>query len=585
MRNVKDAANMTSVLAELARTTPDRDSVVYVDDPGNDVDVRHPRLSYAELDAAARQLAARIQEHLAPGDRALLLYPSGLAFPVAFFACLYAGVIAVPAPVPGRYRHERLRLAGVARNAGARVVLTDAESREQVEQWLDAEDLTELTVLETGAAADPQPDLDDAWPVATHRTPAMLQYTSGSTADPKGVRISHGNLLCNVDTIARTFPVHEGRRYAGWIPLFHDMGLVGLMLTGILTGRSVVLLPPAGFLRRPQLWLRTISRYDVGATAAPDFAYDLCVRRIKDDQLDGVDLSCWQYAINGSEPVRAATLRAFNSRFAGVGLSPHTIVPCFGMAEATLLVSGTPHRPVRTVHADAAALERHEFAPAGGDAVRELVSCGAPLDIDVRIVDPTTHTVLPEGRIGELWLSGDTVAQGYWNNETATARAFGAALDGTTRRYLRTGDLGFLLDGELYVTGRIKDVLVIKGRNLYPQDLEQTLRAEHSELSGSVGAAFLVPATNGADAEDELVVAHEVRGRLDGERLSSLAVHIRQTVAREFGLSVAHVALLRPGGVSRTTSGKIQRSAVRQHFLDGELSPIFANRVGAGWPA
>ncbi|WP_433125151.1 fatty acyl-AMP ligase [Micromonospora sp. CA-240977] len=580
MRNVRDAANMTSVLAELARTIPDRDSVVYVDDPFGDADNRDPRLSYLELDAAARQLAARLREHLVPGDRALLLYPSGLDFPVALFACLYAGVIAVPAPVPGRYRHERLRLAGVARNAGARLVLTDAESRQLVEQWLDAEELTELTVLDSAATADAQPAPDDTWPVATHRTPALLQYTSGSTAAPKGVRISHGNLLRNVDTIARTFPVREGRRYAGWIPLFHDMGLVGLMLTGILTGRSMVLMPPSGFLRRPHLWLRTISRYQVGASAAPDFAYDLCVRRIKDEHLDGVDLSCWSYAINGSEPVRAATLRAFNSRFASVGLSPHTVVPCFGMAEATLLVSGTAHRTVRTVHADAAALELHEFLPAGDGPVRELVSCGAPRDIEVRVVDPSTHTVLPEGRIGELWLNGATVADGYWNDETATARSFGAMLDG--RRYLRTGDLGFLLDGELYVTGRIKDVLVIKGRNLYPQDLEQTLRAEHSELSGSVGAAFLVPAANGADAEEELVVTHEVRGRLDGERLSSLAVDIRQTVAREFGLSVAHVALLRPGGVSRTTSGKIQRAAVRQLFLNGELASIYANRVGVG---
>ncbi|GHG66829.1 AMP-binding protein [Streptomyces glebosus] len=528
----------------------------------------------AELDLHSRRIASWLQERFAPGDRALLLYSPGIEFTTAFCACVYAGVIAVPAPLPGRYRHERRRLAAIARDAGVRAVLTQRTDLAGVEKWVAEEGIVGAVCHPTDAG-DGAPD---AWtaPEVSPQTLALLQYTSGSTGDPKGVMVTHGNLIANVERMVDAFGNDSGTTYGGWIPLYHDMGLIGLMLPGLLSGNGYVQMDPMSFLRRPYHWLRMLDVCDVGFTAAPDFGYEMCVRRVTDEQLATLDLSRVK-AGNGSEPVRADVVAAFTDRFAAAGLRSDALIPVYGLAEATLMASGTTGRPPLLTTADAAALENRELRPATGTATaqpRVLVGCGAPTGSGVLIVDPGTGDALPDGRIGEIWLDGPCVAAGYWENEAATAATFRAYTSDGRGPFLRTGDLGGLLDGDLYITGRRKDVLVLHGRNLHPADIEYELRSQHEELAGMNGAVFMVGGDDGVDTAPAIVAVHEIRAHWGADRLGQIAVGMKQTMAREFGVPVAAVALVRPGGVRRTTSGKVQRSAMRALYLAGDLDTL-----------
>jgi acyl-CoA synthetase (AMP-forming)/AMP-acid ligase II len=333
---------------------------------------------------------------------------------------------------------------------------------------------------------------------------------------------------------------------------------------------------PGTFLRRPHWWLKMIDQYDVTVTAAPNFAYELCNRQVTDAQIAELDLSRWRFAVNGSEPIRSSTLERFAQRFAPAGLRPDVMTPCFGLAEATLIVSGTSGRVPVVRRIDPGLLERHRFAPvAKADSGRELVSCGAPLDLDVRIVDPETLHQLPAGTVGEIWVKGSSIAAGYWRNEEATRATFNARTAEGEAGYLRTGDLGAIHEGELYVTGRLKETIIIHGRNLYPQDVEHELRVRHDALAGLVGAAFAVNVEDpGSLAGEALVVLHEIRGQCDAEEVRELTTQLKETVARVFGVPVADVLLLRPGSIRRTTSGKIQRAAMRELYLTGKLSSL-----------
>ncbi|KUO02933.1 peptide synthetase [Streptomyces caeruleatus] len=520
----------------------------------------------------SRRIASWLQERLSPGDRALLLYSPGIEFTTAFSACVYAGVIAVPAPLPGRYRHERRRLAAIARDAGVRAILTQQGDLPDVEKWI-AEEGVVGAVCHPTDAGDGDPD---AWtaPEVSSDTLALLQYTSGSTGDPKGVMVTHGNLVANVDRMVRMFGNDSDTTYGGWIPLYHDMGLIGLMLPGLLCGSGYVQMDPMSFLRRPYHWLRMLDACDVNFTAAPDFGYEMCVRRVTDEQLATLDLSRLK-AANGSEPVRADVVTAFTERFAAAGLRPEALIPVYGLAEATLMASGTSGRPPLCTEVDAAALENRDLRPATGThPARVLVGCGAPSGSDALIVDPDSGEPLPDGRIGEIWLDGPCVTAGYWENDTVTDATFHARTSDGRGPFLRTGDLGALLDGDLYITGRRKDVLVLHGRNLHPSDIEYELRSQHEELEGLHGAAFMVGHDDGVDTAPAIVAVHEIRAHWGAERLGEIAVDMKQTVAREFGVPVAAVALVRPAGVRRTTSGKVQRSAMRALYLAGELDTL-----------
>ncbi|MGI5424164.1 fatty acyl-AMP ligase [Streptomyces sp. CA-179760] len=556
-------------LRERAARDPQQPAVTFVSDVS---DIRRTVRDRAQLDMHSRRIASSLQERLVPGDRALLLYSPGIEFTTAFSACLYAGVIAVPAPLPGRYRHERRRLAAIARDAGVRAVLTQRSDLPDVEKWIAEEGVVGAVCQATDSG---EGDVD-AWtaPEVSSETLALLQYTSGSTGDPKGVMVTHGNLVANVDRMVRLFGNDSGTTYGGWIPLYHDMGLIGLMLPGLLSGSGYVQMDPMSFLRRPYHWLRMLDACDVGFTAAPDFGYELCVRRVTDEQLATLDLSRLK-AADGSEPVRADVVAAFTERFAAAGLRPDAVIPVYGLAEATLMASGTTGRPPLRTTVDATALENRELRRADGtNASRVLIGCGEPAGSDVLIVDPGTEDALPDGRIGEIWLSGPCVTAGYWENEDATDSTFRAYTGDGRGPLLRTGDLGGLLDGDLYITGRRKDVLVLHGRNLHPSDIEYELRSQHEELDGLHGAAFMVGDDDGVDLSPAIVAVHEIRAHWGTERLSQIAVEMKQTVAREFGVPVAAIALVRPGGVRRTTSGKVQRSAMRALYLAGELDTL-----------
>lgn len=562
------ALSLTTVIRDHARRSPARPAVARVAGSPRAGDVVW--WTYGELDEHARRVGSCLQRHGSSGERVLLFYPSGPDFVAAFVGCLYVGMVAVPAPVPSGQQHDLRRVKAIAENSGATLVLTDEENLAAVTHW--AASVLPHAIVTATDRLDGVPD--DCHVISTDRARiAMLQYTSGSTADPKGVVLSHGNLLSNAAAIARSLGLDEKTRFGGWIPNYHDMGLIGLIILPLLLGGCTALMRPASFVKRPHLWLEMMDELAIHLTAAPNFAFDLCRRRITDEQMDGIDLSNWKYAINGSEPVRPEVLAAFSQRFATAGFRADAMVPCYGLAETTLFVSGTPHRPPVVRRVDADELQEHRFVPATDpSATREVVSCGAVHECDVRVVDPNTLEVLDAGKIGEICLSGASVSSGYWDNPAATAATFGLRIGDGDEKFMRTGDLGVVHDGEVYVTGRIKEVIIIRGRNLYPQDIEHELRAHHRELDAGVGAVFSVP------GEESVVVTHEIKGSLDEDELARVAHGVRQTVVREFGVGVLEVALLRPGAVRRTTSGKVERAAMRELFVRRDLEALHRDR-------
>ncbi|MFI8889325.1 fatty acyl-AMP ligase [Streptomyces paradoxus] len=564
------ARSATARIRTNAHVTPADPAVIFVRDP--DSPDGDETWSYARLDHEARKIAGWLQERYAPGDRVLLLYPESLQFAAAFVGCLYAGMVAVPSSLPGQYSHQRRRVDSIVENAAVAAVLTSEAVAANVLDWATSDPDREITCAVTDG-----PDFTDAhaeaWqvPDVDQGTLALLQYTSGSTSDPKGVMVHHGNLLHNSAALSSAFGLDRTTRFGSWIPQYHDMGLLAILLPPLLLGGSCVLMSPTTFLKRPHQWLRMIDKYQVNWSAAPNFAYELCARQITDEQLAELDLSCWRFAANGSEPVQASTLTAFAKRFAPAGFRSDTMAPCYGMAEATVFISGTGPRELAVTRVDETLLEQHEFRPvAEGRPGRDIVSCGRAEEYTVRIVDPATREVLPAGRIGEIWLRGASVAQGYWGREDATAETFGVSTLAGDTGYVRTGDLGTLHDDEIYVTGRLKEMLILRGRNIYPQDVEHALRRLHPELVGLFGAAFAVPVP-GADGatEEQLVVVHEVRGSVGPDELPRLATRIKAGLARDFSVRPAAVALVRRGAVLRTTSGKIQRAAMRAQYLDG----------------
>ncbi|HYG63041.1 MAG TPA: AMP-binding protein, partial [Thermoanaerobaculia bacterium] len=558
-------ATLIEVLRRRAAEMPDRPAYAFLADG----EVEAERLTWAELEARVRTVAAALSAEVPRGERALLLYPPGLEFVAAFLGCLAAGIIAVPA-YPPRPRRDQPRLRSILADATPRIALTTAEL---------AGGLPEMARI-SRLATDTLPVAPD-WdgPLPDPESPAFLQYTSGSTSLPKGVTITHANLVHNSGMIQRAFRQDAESVVVGWLPLYHDMGLIGNVLQPLWCGGRCVLMSPVAFLQRPRRWLEAIGRYRATTSGGPNFAYQLCAQKIGPAEREGLDLSSWQVAFNGAEPVRAEALERFAAAFGPQGFRREAFYPCYGLAEATLFVSGaTLGEPVRVEAVDAAALERHEAVPAGEETARRLVSCGRAWDGQrIAIVDPESGAELPPGRVGEVWVAGPSVAAGYWGRPEVTERDFQARLDLGDGPFLRTGDLGFLKDGELFVTGRLKDLIILRGRNHYPQDLERTAEAGHAELRPGGAAAFAVE----VNGEERLVVAAEVERRWRAE-LEELAAAVRRTVAEEHEVQVYEVVLLKPGGLPKTSSGKVQRHACRAGYLDGTLEALGTSAVGHG---
>ncbi|WP_327327124.1 fatty acyl-AMP ligase [Streptomyces sp. NBC_01210] len=526
-------------------------------------------LSYGELDEKAKRLASWLQEHGSHGHRVLILQSGVREFMSSFLGCLYAGAVAVPAPAPVGSRQNVERVANIVRDASVSYILTDAAMASTVSQLLANIGHPEIACLATDRAEVGDPG---AWqePGLYPDDVAFLQYTSGSVSDPKGVMVTHRNLLANQRAIQQAMRTTCDSRVGGWLPFHHDMGLVGHLLHPLWLGGAGVLMPPMTFVKRPLRWLQMVDQFGITTGGGPNLAYDLCLRRIKDDQIEQLDLSRWETAVNGAEPVRAETMEAFAERFAPAGFRKEAFYPCYGLAESTLLVTGgEPGRKANSRIVDAVDLEHHRLSPApAGRPARTLVSSGRPQRCEVAIVDPANCRKLPGGEVGEVWLRGESVARGYWNRPLENAHAFKATTEDGDEGYLRTGDLGAMVGDELYITGRMKDIMIVAGRNLYPQDIERSVQRV-SALFGS-SAAFAVESDR-----DHVVVVQEVRTGSGFEaELASLSAAVRMCVSKEFEVAAENVLLVRPGTVRRTTSGKLQRTAMRQLFLDGRIQPL-----------
>jgi len=572
------APTMVGLLRARALETPARIAYRFL----RDGEVEEAALSYAALDEQARAIAAWLQEAGAAGERAILFHPPGVEFVAAFFGCLYAGVVAVPA-YPPRPNRPDPRIQEIVADAQARFALTTEAVRSTLEPR--SSQIPGLASLRWLATDTLGAGLAGQWrePALDGDALALLQYTSGSTLTPKGVMVTHGNILANSEEIDRAARQSADSIFVTWLPHFHDMGLIYGIIHPLYKGCPSMIMAPAAFLQRPVRWLQAMSRWKGTASGGPNFGYDLCTSRVTAEECSGLDLSHWNIAFSGAEPIRASTVEGFARAFAPCGLRREAIAGAYGMAEATLMVTISHRgRGPRFFRAVAAELERNRVvsAPAGDTEARTLVGCGPVADVPrVAIVDPQRGLPCPPGEIGEIWVSGPSIARGYWNRPAETEQTFGARLaDGGGDRFLRTGDLGFVSDGELYVTGRLKDLIIIRGLNHYPQDIERTVEQSHPSLRPAAGAAFSVD----MDEEERLVVVHEVERAQRNSDLGEVVAAIRRAVTDEHEVDVHAVVLIRPASILKTSSGKIQRRACRAAFLDGTLSVLHEWRRPAG---
>jgi acyl-CoA synthetase (AMP-forming)/AMP-acid ligase II/acyl carrier protein len=540
-------------------------------------------LTYQTLDLQARSIAAHLQSLNAQGARALLLYPSGLEFIAAFFGCIYAGVTAVPA-YPPQQNQTRHRLQSIVADAQATFALTtSALLADSQIQFADAPHLPHLHWITTDNLQDSEaldwamPSLGEG-PDSGCAAIALLQYTSGSTGTPKGVMVSHENLLYNATLIQHCFEDGEDSIGVSWLPPYHDMGLIGGILQPLSIGRPMILMSPMAFLRKPVRWLQAISRYRATTSGGPNFAYELCVKKITPAECETLDLGSWQVAFNGAEPIRPQTLDAFAKKFQAYGFHRDAFYPCYGMAEATLMVTGgTRMKAPEICTVDPVALKDKQVVPVAQSfqAARKVVGCGqARLDQKVMIVDPVAATRCGEAQVGEIWVSSLSVAQGYWNQPQETERVFNAYLTDTGEGpFLRTGDLGFMQAEALFVTGRLKELIIIRGRNHYPQDIEWTVQSSHGALRAGGGAAFSIE-VNGVE---RLVMVQEVeRSAVRQLPAEEIFAAIRRAVSEHHQLKIYAIALLKPGSIPKTSSGKTQRTECRARYLDERLEPLEA---------
>ncbi|MDC0683710.1 non-ribosomal peptide synthetase [Sorangium atrum] len=576
-----EPATLVALLERRAEQRPSGHATTFLVD--GEADAR--AMTYGDLDRRARALAAELQAGARAGDRALLLVPPGLDFIAAFFGCLYAGLVAVPVPLPQR-KSGLMRVLAIVRDCRPSVVLTTEAFLGAVTMLRDDPSFAELSHLRCMAVDTIRDGQEDAWraPRVTAETVAFLQYTSGSTGTPKGVVLTHGNLLRNELMIQRAFAHTEESVIVGWLPPHHDMGLIGNILQPLYVGVPCIQLAPEHFLMRPRRWLEAISRYRATTSGGPNFAYELCIRKIPPEQREGLDLGSWKVAFNGAEPIRAATLDRFAEAFAPAGFRRGAFYPCYGLAEATLLVTGgAADAPpvVRSVDRAGLAQGYAAFEPRRPEDGVSLVGCGgSPAGDEVRIVDPETLRPCKDERVGEIWVAGASVAQGYWERPEETALTFEARLSTGGGPFLRTGDLGFFSRGELYVTGRLKDLIIVRGRNLYPQDIELTAEESHPGLRAGGGAAFSVD----VDGEERIVIVQELGRRAPASgpaEPAELGAAIERAVADRHEVAVHAVVLIKPGSLPRTTSGKVQRRACRGRFLEGSLDAVWQSAVGA----
>ncbi|MBT6176894.1 MAG: FAD-dependent oxidoreductase, partial [Deltaproteobacteria bacterium] len=586
--------NLLEILVHRAKTTPDKRAFVFLEDG----ELKESALTYAELDRRSRSIAAELQARGLQGERALLLYPPGLDFVTAFYACAYAGVIAVPAypPDPNRIDRTLPRVQAIVDDCSASCVLTTSNIKAMATfLFPQGNSLAQLDWFASDELQNQDPAL---WkkPKSTADTVIFLQYTSGSTGSPKGVVITNKSLLANQEMKRLSCDSNENSVILSWVPFYHDLGLIGGVVHPIYVGATSILMSPMDFLQKPIRWLSAISRYKVTFSAGPNFAFDMCVAKIPPEDRTGLDLQSWTMALVGAEPISAKTLARFTEAFEPHGFKPTAFFQGYGLAEAVLSVSsGAIGKMHNTLQVNSQDLHKNIVTPASSGDTIEVVSCGLPLtDQEIIIVHSDTLEVLPEMKVGEVWIRGDNVTQGYWNRPESTRETF----QGYTREpqegpYLKSGDLGFFHDGELYITGRIKELIIIRGQNHYPTDIEETisqLEWNHDALRPGNCAAFSVQ----LDGQDELIIMQEVEPRLSkGNRHKSdvddlsrtgaghqqIMNAMREAVAKVHGIQAHSIFLLWPGSMPKTSSGKIQRREAKANyeakFLEGPSEVIY----------
>jgi acyl-CoA synthetase (AMP-forming)/AMP-acid ligase II len=581
--------DMIDVICRRASEHPDRLAYVFLRDGERD----ERRITFGDLLVRAKAIASTLQSLGLEGERALLFYPSGIEYLEAFWGCLFANVVAVPL-FPPRPNRGFSRFITILADSEAKIALTTiGVEREYKNRFYREIPLPQMIWLSTDSI---KPDIQSEWnrPHITPESTAYFQYTSGSTTAPKSVMVSHRNLLKNSQCYKEYMGNEEGSIQGAWLPFYHDMGLIGYGIQGPYIGGTVYFFSPFDFLKKPIRWLRMLSNYKVHTTGAPNFAFDLCVNKTTAEQREGLDLSSVKQMYNGSESIRAGTCERFVKEFEPYGLHPHALGGAYGLAENTLVVSCCDkNKPAAILEADLDCLEQGIVREKDENTVRQtkLVSSGRMLEeYDIRIVDPTSRKQLAPGCVGEIWVSHPSVAMGYWKQEEDSERTFRARISDTQEGpFLRTGDLGAIVDGQLYLTGRLKELIIIEGRNHYPQDIELTVEQTHPAIRPTGCAAFSVE----RDGSEKLVVVAEIDPRwkcvnpragfsavaenadrmLDIDRLIK---DIRKAVSEVHDVRPQHIELLKFGQIFKTTSGKTQRQACKQAFLEGTFVSVSA---------
>ncbi len=570
--NLRTLPTFVDILTQHAEKKPDETALIFLEDGEHEV----ASITFGELDKKSRTFAAGLRQHANKGDRVVLFFPSSYEFAIAFLGCMYAGVISVPLPIPGKRISEWIKLGKVLLNSGTSHIVTNEKICGKLKQNAERNSVEfELNILDYEKLIESGALLQE--PV-TGSDLAFLQYTSGSTGSPKGVVLTHDNLMENQILLEKGFRNYGKSIYCSWLPLFHDMGLIGNFMQALYIGQPLIFMAPNAFLQKPIRWLKAISDYKVRVSGAPNFAYDLCVERITDEAKSGLDLSTWEMAFNGAEPIRAKTLKRFVEAFKSCGFKEEHFYPCYGTAESTLIISGAEGKPVPMyMNVDRDLYEKGSIRSLGentGKNAMMLVSSGKPLiENSIVIVDAEYKSQLPDLTVGEIWLTSPCNAAGYWNAPDASAEAFENKVTDSEsdENYLNTGDLGFLDNGNIYITGRTKDLLIFNGRNIYPQDIEACSESSHPALkTGRCAACSLY-----IDKRERLILVHELN-RVHAKKISGDEVFeaIRKAVFKEFTLPVYAIALIAPASIPMTSSGKIRRHSCRELYVKSELNLI-----------